>query len=109
MLRWTDINISSQFAYNPGYFLTRVFVFLYLDVDQILPATTHDQHMVRQSTYERTIGPGYLYVISESTETGSRGNLFKIGVTNDIKLRLRDLQNGNPRPLIPELLLKVYD
>ena len=75
------------------------------DVSQVLPE--EEGHYFTRIRVERLKGPGYLYIISESSSRGVVGELFKIGITNDLKMKLRDLQDGNPRPLIPELLLKV--
>lgn len=77
----------------------------FLDVNQILPSS--DSHEYPLVSYERTYGPGYLYVLCESNPTGGHSDFFKVGVTNDLKKRLCDLQNGNPRPLIPVRLIKV--
>ena len=77
------------------------------DVSQVLPA--EDEHSFTRVRVERIKGPGYLYIISESSRTGgTQGDLFKIGTTNDLKTKLRDIQDGNPRPLVPELLLRVH-
>ena len=69
------------------------------DVNRLLPpgSTATPYPLV---SYERCHGPGYLYVLSE-TGQGSTGELYKVGVTNDLKIRLHELQSGNPRPLVP--------
>ena len=76
------------------------------DLNQILPPETHEYPLV---SYERLYGPGYVYIVCESNQFHQDRIFYKLGVTNDLKRRLRDIQNGNPRPLIPECLIKVKE
>ena len=52
---------------------------------------------------------GYIYVIGEDDGTGQYGIYFKVGRTEDIHARIRELQTGNPQQLYCRAYAVVSD